>query len=730
MTPGGGLDRRSLLVGATMAAGGLTLGFAIPFPNVPARALHGAAEVTCWVTIAADDTVTIRVAHSEMGQGAMTGLAMLLAEELECDWSKVRTKFVSERINFLRNHVWGDTSTGASRSIASSQEDLRRAGATAREMLIAAAAARWKVPAAQCSAHASTITHRPSGRTVTYGAIAEAAAKMTPPADVVLKSPSAWKLAGTPQKRLDVADKVTGKPVYAIDVRLPGMLYAAIVQCPVFGGSLQSVDENSIAAKNGVRGVVRMPDAVAVVADSWWRAKCAAEALAITWNDGDHGEVSSATIARFVRAGLDADDAQIGRADGDAKAALSRASHRVEADYTVPFLAHATMEPQTCTAHVRADGVDIWVPTQNPATALATAALAAEMPNEKIRVHRTMLGGGFGRRAPIQEYVRQAVTIARKFREPVKLVWSREQDIAHDLYRPFGMARLAAGLDDEGMPIAWTVRLAGPSFVASLLPGFGGNYVDRTFVSGLAEEMPYAVPHYLVDYVVRPTPVPLGVWRAINYTQNAFYKESFIDEMAYAARMDPYHYRRKLLANSPRNLAVLDAAANKANWDFAPPAGMFRGIALNEACGSYCAQVVEVSVINGATRVHRVVSAIDPGHVVNPLSVEMQVQGAVVYALTAALYGEITIKDGATEQTNFDSYEMLRIADAPQVETVIVPSGGFWGGVGEPPVPPLAPALCNAIFAATGKRIRSLPLKNHDLRRAIASLPGNGGGPK
>jgi isoquinoline 1-oxidoreductase subunit beta len=730
MTPGGGLDRRSLLVGATMAAGGLTLGFAIQFPDVPARALHGAAEVTCWVTIAADDTVTIRVAHSEMGQGAMTGLAMLLAEELECDWSKVRTKFVSERINFLRNHIWGDTSTGASRSIASSQEDLRRAGATAREMLIAAAAARWKVPAAQCSARASTITHRPSGRTVTYGEIAEAAATVTPPADVALKPQTAWKLVGTPQKRLDVADKVTGKPVYAIDVRLPGMLYAAIVQCPVFGGSLKSVDENSIAAKNGVRGVVRMPDAVAVVADSWWRAKCAADALAITWNDGDHGEVSIATIAQFVQAGLDAGDAQIGRADGDAKAALSRAKYRIEADYTVPFLAHATMEPQTCTAHVRADGVDIWVPTQNPATALATAALAAEMPNEKIRVHRMMLGGGFGRRAPIQEYVRQAVTIARKFREPVKLVWSREQDIAHDLYRPFGMARLAAGLDEEGMPIAWTVRLAGPSFVASLLPGFGGNYVDRTFVSGLAEEMPYAVPNYLVDYVVRPTAVPLGVWRAINYTQNAFYKESFINEMAYAAGTDPYHYRRKLLANSPRNLAVLDAAAAKANWDSAPPAGVFRGIALNEACGSYCAQVVEVSVVNGAVRVHRVVSAIDPGHVVNPLSVEMQVQGAIVYALTAALYGEITIKDGAAEQTNFDSYEMLRIADAPQVETVIVPSGGFWGGVGEPPVPPLAPALCNAIFAATGKRIRSLPLKNHDLRRAIASLPGNGGGPK
>src|SRR5262249_46292539 len=359
-----------------------------------------------------------------------------------------------------------------------------------------------------------------------------------------------------------------------------------------------------------------------------------------------------------------------------------------------------------------------------------------------------MLGGGFGRRAPIQEYIRQAVVIAKEFRQPVKLVWSREQDIAHDLYRPFGMARLAAGLDAQGVPVAWTIRLAGPSFVAALVPGFT-NFVDRTFVSGLAEEMPYAIPNYRVDYVIRPTPVPLGVWRAINYTQNAFYKECFIDEMAHAAGVDPYLYRRKLLAHSPRNLAVLDAAASKAGWDSPPPQGVFRGIAVNEACGSYCAQVVEASVTKGEVRVHRVVAAIDPGHVVNPLSVEMQVQGAVVYALTAALYGEITIKDGAAEQTNFDTYEMLRLADAPKVETVIVPSGGFWGGGrgppgappapalwqagepgvggggvlggggGNPPVPPLAPALCNAIFAATGKRVRSLPLKNHDLRHAI-----------
>ncbi|HYQ08297.1 MAG TPA: molybdopterin cofactor-binding domain-containing protein [Xanthobacteraceae bacterium] len=712
MTSRGDLDRRSFLVAASAATGGLTLGFAIPFA---ARATDAAADITCWIAIAPDDTVTIRVARSEMGQGAMTGLAMLVAEELECDWSKVRTEFVSARLNFIKNRIWGDTSTGASRSIASSQAYLRRAGATARAMLIAAAAAQWRVPPEQCVAANGVIRHPPSGRTVSYGAIAPAAAAIEPPAEIELKPTSEWKLAGTPQKRLDVLDKITAKPVYAIDVRLPGMLYAAIVQCPIFGGALQSVDETSIAAMPGVRGVVRMPDAVAVVADSWWRAKRAADALRVRWDDRGNGAVSTVSIADFVRSGLAANDAQIGRADGDAATALSRAARCIEADYEVPFLAHATMEPQTCTAHVHPDGVEIWTPTQDPGTALATAALAAGVPNDKVHVHRLMLGGGFGRRAPIQEYVRQAVTIAKEFPAPVKLVWTREQDIAHDRYRPFGMARLRAGLDEAGMPLALTIRIAGPSFVAALLPGFNGNFVDRTFVSGLAEEMPYAFPNYQVDYVVRPTPVPLGVWRAINYTQNAFYKECFIDEMAHAAGRDPYLYRRNLLANNPKNLAVLDAAAKAANWGSRPPPGTFRGIALNEACGSYCAQVVEVEVKNGAVRAHRVVAAIDPGYVVNPLSVEMQVQGAIVYALTAALYGEITIKDGAAEQTNFDTYEMLRLADAPRVETVIVPSGGFWGGVGEPPVPPLAPALCNAIFAATGKRVRSLPLKNHEL---------------
>ncbi len=715
----GEFDRRRFLVGASAAGGGLALGIAVPFGSASARVADGTSEVNCWVVIAPDNTVTIRIARSEMGQGALTGLAMLVAEELECDWATVRTEFVSPVENMERGRAWGDLATGASRSLASSQHYLRQAGAAAREMLIAAAAARWNVPPSQCSAHNSTIAHPASGRTATFGAVAEDAAKLKAPANVKLKKAGEWRFAGTPQRRLDVPDKVTGRTTYAIDVRLPDMLYAAIVQCPVFQGELKSIDENSIAGMKGVRRIVRMPDAVAVVADSWWRAKCAAEALRVTWDDHGNGQLATATIAEFVRAGLDAAEAQVGRADGDVAAGLAAAAKRITADYAVPFLAHATMEPQTCTAHVKPDRVEIWVPTQDPSTALATAAIAADVSDDRVVVHRMMLGGGFGRRGTIQEFVRQAVVIAKEVEQPVKLVWTREEDIKHDLYRPFGMARHVAGLDADGMPIAWSIRLSGPSFVASLLPGFGASFIDRSFLSGLDTEMPYDVPNYLADYVVRATSVPLGVWRAINYTQNAYYKECFIDEMAHAAGADPYHYRRRLLRNSPKNLAVLDAVARKADWGAPLPPGVFRGIALNEACGSFCAQVVEASVDDGRVCVHRVVSAIDCGHVVNPLSIEMQTQGAIIYALTAALYGEITIKDGAVEQSNFNDYTMIRLAEAPKVETVIVPSGDFWGGVGEPPVPPLAPALCNAVFAATGRRIRSLPLKNHDLSKEL-----------
>jgi isoquinoline 1-oxidoreductase subunit beta len=711
-------NRRSFLASVAAVGGSLVLGFEIPFEPRTVQATASAREITAWIVIEPDETVTIRVAKSEMGQGSFTALPMLVAEELECDWSKVKAEFAPPHENRKRNRVWGNMSTGASRSISTSQNDLRRAGATARAMLIAAAAARWDVADGECSAAQGVITHRPSGRSITFGRIAAAAADIAPPAQIALKQPKDWKLIGTRQRRLEVADKIAGKPIYAIDVTLPNMLHAAIVQCPVFKGTLKSVDEAKLAGVKGVHRVVKLTDAVAVVADSWWRAKKAAEALPVNWDFGENSAVSSATIRAHVQTGLSATDARIGRNDGDVEAALAQAVKRIEADYEVPFLAHATMEPQNCTAHVTADLVEVWAPTQDGETALAIAADAAGMPASKVLIHKMMLGGGFGRRGIFQDFVRQAVLIAKEVGRPVKLAWTREEDICHDFYRPVAMARLTAGLGRDGMPIAWKIRTAGQSIIAAVSPRVMQFGVDRNFLQGLLEDMPYAVPNYLVDFAMRNTHVPVGVWRSVNHSQNAFFKECFVDEMAFAAGADPYLFRRKLLASRPRELAVLDAAAARAGWATPPERGVFRGIALHNSQNSVCAQVVEVSIdSDGKVRVHRLVSAVDTGHVVNPLTIELQTESAVVFGLTAALYGEITIKDGRVEQTNFHDYPTLHLADMPRVETVIV-AGTGWGGIGETGVPPLAPALCNAIFAATGKRIRSLPLKNHDLRSA------------
>jgi isoquinoline 1-oxidoreductase beta subunit len=712
------LDRRSFLASIAAVGGSLALGFEIPFGP---RATHGSTssrEITAWIVIEPNETVIIRVAKSEMGQGSFTALPMLVAEELECDWNKVKAEFAPPHENRRRDRAWGNMSTGASRSISASQNDLRRAGATARAMLIAAAAARWSVPDTECAAARGVITHLPSGRTITFGRIAAAAADIAPPTQVALKDPKDWTLIGTRQRRLDVPDKIIGKPIYAIDVQLPNMLYAAIVQCPVFKGRLKSVDETKLAGMKGIRHIVKQPDAVAVVADSWWRAKKVAEALPVSWDFGDNSTVSSSTIRAHLHTGLTATDGRIGRNEGDVDNALAQSVKRLEADYEVPFLGHATMEPQNCTAHVTADLVEVWAPTQDGETALAIAADAAGVSPSKVVVHKMMLGGGFGRRGIFQDFVRQAVLIAKEVGQPVKLIWTREEDIRHDFYRPVATARMTAGLGADGMPIAWKIRTAGQSIIAAVSPRVMQFGVDRNFLQGLLEDMPYDVPNYLVDFAMRNTHVPVGVWRSVNHSQNAFFKESFVDEMAYAAGADPYLFRRKLLAKKPRELAVLDAAATHSGWSTSPPPGVFRGIALHNSQNSICAQVVDASVTaDGKLRVHCVVSAIDAGHVVNPLTVELQTESAIVYALTAALYGEITIRDGQVEQTNFHDYPMLRLAEMPRVETVIVAAEG-WGGIGETAVPPLAPALCNAIFSATGKRIRSLPLKNHDLRSA------------
>jgi isoquinoline 1-oxidoreductase subunit beta len=712
------ISRRFFITSSAAAGGGLALGFHLPAGIGPAEAAVNPAEVNAWIVIQPDDTVIIRVARSEMGQGITTALPMLVAEELQCDWSKVRAEFPSPEDNLKRNRAWGEMSTGGSRSVRNSHEYLRKAGASAREMLIAAAAQRWNVPAAECHAAKSVITHDPSGRTIGFGQVAEVAAKLPPPADVKLKDPKNWTLLGTPQKRLDTVDKVTGKPIYGIDVRVPNMLYAAIVQSPVFGGTLKSYEEAKVRGMKGVRQIVALPNAVAVVADSWWQAKTALDSLPATWDEGQNGQVSSAAIAEFLRSGLVTPEAAVVRKDGDVDAALPKAAKRIEAEYAAPFLSHATMEPQNCTAHVTADKVEVWVPTQNGEAALAAAAAAAEVAPEKVVVHKMMLGGGFGRRGAVQDYVRQAVLVAKAVGQPVKLLWTREEDMRHDFYRPVAMAKFVAGLDESGMPIALRVRVTGPSILANLMPQRLTNGVDRAFADGFTAEMGYDVPNYLADYAMRSTHVPVGFWRSVNHSQNTFFRECFVDEMAHAAGQDPYLFRRKLLAKSPKQLAVLEAAAKKAGWGTPAAQGAVRGIAVNEGYGAFCAQVVEATVgTSGEIRVHRVVAAIDTGHIVNPEILRAQTESSIVYGLTAALYGAITIENGRVSQGNFDDYEMLRIDGMPAVETVLVPSGGFWGGGGELPVPPLAPALCNAIFAATGKRIRSLPLKDQDLKR-------------
>jgi isoquinoline 1-oxidoreductase beta subunit len=717
MTDAGALNRRTFLASIAASGGALTLGF-----DLERGSAQTAAEITAWIMIAPDDQVTIRIAKSEMGQGVFTGLAMLVAEELACDWSKVRAELVAPHDNLARGRVYGDMSTGGSRSIRNSEAMLREAGATAREMLIAAAAAQWGVASAECRAQAGVVTHTASGRSVRYGAIAEDAARVPPPTQVTLKDAKDWTLIGQPTRRLDAPDKVLGRTTYGIDVRLPGMLNAALIQCPVFKGTLKSVDDAQARGMPGVRKIVALKDAVAVVADTYWHAQKAAGALTITWDDGHNGSVSSNSIADFVRSGLDAPNAGVGYKTGNVTDALARAATRIEAEYVVPFLAHATMEPQNCTAHVTSDRVEIWAPTQNGEASLAAAAQAAGVPTQNVVVHPLMIGGGFGRRGVVQDFVRYAVLIAKEFDAPVKTVWSREEDMRHDYYRPVAMARLTAGLDTTGTLAALQVRLSGNSILATLMPFGLANRVDLQFQEGFLEDMPYEVPHYLADYAMRNTHVPVGFWRCVNHTQNCFFRESFIDELAHAAGADPYRYRRNLIGahkHADKLLGVLDAAAERAAWGTPLPAGIHRGIALNEAFGTFVAAVCEASVsASGEARMHRIVVALDPGTIVNPLSVETQVQSAVVYGLTATLYGEITIQNGRVEQGNFNDYRMLRMAEMPKVECVLAPSGGFCSGCGEQPVSVVAPALCNAIFAATGKRIRSLPLKNHNLRNA------------
>ena len=724
------LSRRAFVVGTAAVGTGLALGFDIPFggPNV-VRAADGAPEVNAWVVIRPDDTVVIRIARSEMGQGTLTGLAQLVAEELDCDWTKVTTEYPTPGQSAARKRPWGSFSTGGSIGIRVSQQYVRRGGAAARLLLIQAAANEWNVPVTECTAANSVITHTPSGRTTTYGKVVEAAAKLEAPAEVKLKDPKDWKVAGKSVKRLDTADKTTGKMIYGIDVKLPGMLNAAIKACPVFGGKLKSFDEAKIAGMNGVKKVVRVGDnAVAVIADTWWHAKTALDTLPIVWDEGDNAKVSSASIAKWLEEGLDeTQPAFVGNANGDVKAAIASAAKKIEAVYDYPYQNHAALEPLNATALYTPDKCEVWTGTQDGELAFTITVQASGLPPEKCDVHKVMIGGGFGRRtAP--DYVRQAVLIAKQMPgTPVKLLWSREEDMTHGRYHPVTQCKLTGAFDAENNLTGLHMRISGQSVFASIMPQALKDGMDPFTFQGLAPvgepfaqigpaRLGYAIPHLLIDHSMRNPHVSPGVWRGVNGNQNAIYLECFMDELAHAAGQDPLAFRRRLMTNHPKHLAVLDAVAERVGWTKPAPQGVFRGIAQQMGLGSYVAGAAEISVTDGnKIKVHRIVCATDPGTVVNPAQVERQVAGSFVFGLSGLFYGQCTVKDGRIEQTNFDTYNSMRIAEMPKVEVILMPSGGFWGGVGEPTITVAAPAVLNAYFAATGRRIRSVPLSKLDI---------------
>jgi isoquinoline 1-oxidoreductase subunit beta len=716
--------RRAFLLGAAVIGGGLALGLDLPLGGTKVvRAADGAPEITAWVVIRPDDTVVIRIARSEMGQGTLTGLAQLVAEELECNWSKVTTEYPTPGQSVARKRVWGDFSTGGSRGIRDSQEYVRKGGAMARQMLIQAAANEWKVPISECTAANSIITHTPSGRTTSYGKVAEAAAKLDPPQEVKLKDPKDWKIAGKSVKRLDTADKTTGKMVYGIDVKLPGMLIAAIKDCPVFGGKVKSFDEAKISDQKGVKKVVRVGEsAVAVVADTWWHAKSALDALPIVWDEGENVKVSSDTIAAWLKEGLDdSQPAFVGNKNGDIGAALAGAAKTVEAVYAYPFQNHAQMEPMNATAVYTADRCEVWTGTQNGEAAFAAVLAASGLPAANCEVHKIMLGGGFGRRGRT-DYVTQAVAIAKQMPgTPIKLIWSREEDMLHGTYHPVTQARMVGAFDADDNLIGLRMRISGQSILASVLPARMENGKDPVTFQGLNPKgdmaFGYSIPNLLIDHSMRNPPVPPGFWRGVNINQNAIYVECFMDELAHAVGQDPLAFRRKLLAAKPAQLAVLDAVAEKAGWGKPAPQGIYRGLAHFMSFGSYVAAVAEISVKNeNKIKVERIFAATDPGYVVNPAQIERQVSGSFVYGLSALFYGECTVKGGRIEQENFDTYNSMRIADMPVVESIIMPGRRTpWGGVGEPTICVAAPAVLNAYFHATGKRIRTIPLKNHNI---------------
>lgn len=717
------LSRRTFLKVSAAAGGGLLLSFILPM-TIWSRETAGATTAdmfvpNAFIRIGRDGRVTLIMPYVEMGQGTYTSIPMLIAEELEVDLSQVTLEAAPPDERHYANSIFHIQATGGSTSVRASWEPLRQAGATARTVLVSAAAQAWKVDPMSCRAEKGEVIHATSGRKLNYGALVDKAAALLMPDHVTLKDPKDFTLIGTPAKRLDTPDKVNGTAQFSIDVKVPGMKIATVAACPVFGGRLVTVDDSKAMMIKGVHQVVLLDNAVAVVADHTWAAKQGLAALDIQWDEGPHATLSTGDIIRQLEAAL-LRPGVIARKDGDVAKIMAGAANKVEAVYQMPFLAHATMEPVSCTVHVRKDGCDVWVGSQVLARAQATAAEVTGLPLEKIEMHNQLLGGGFGRRLEV-DFITQAVQIAKEVDGPVKVVWMREEDIQHDIYRPYYYDRMVAGLDEGGMPIAWSHRSAGPSIYARWFPPAFKDGLDPDVLEGAANPPPpYALPNMLVEYVRQEPPgIPVGFWRGVGPTHNVFVVESFIDELAAAAKKDPVEYRCALLGTSPRAKAVLELAAEKAGWDQPLPKGRGRGVSVQFVFGSYVAQVAEVEVAkSGEVRVTRVVCAVDCGIVVNPDTVRAQMEGGIMFGLTAALFSEITLKDGRIEQSNFNDYRMLRMNEAPTVDVYLVESAEAPGGIGEPGTSALAPALTNAIFAATGKRIRKLPVNRAELRSA------------